>query len=434
MKKLLDYTYTLPFLIITSIITMIIWNFNLEAIGIPVILGLVFVIFIVSKDTMPTVPLFLNAMFMVSNMPRAFDQIAPHLYIVPVIMISGIILHIFIYKVKFVKGKMTLGVLLMFAAMLLSSFNAKELSLMYWFYASIALLYATIYLFYVNTIQGNHVRYLIQMLMILGILISVQTLVYYLKVDDFVFAAENKLLNLGWGMSNYIATYLIMFITITCFYTRTSRRWYIWLLIAAFQVVMLLFTISRGGILAFVLYSPFLIFLTVFKSKKIGRFAIMGIGLAGVAILLGFLNPEIVDAVFARTNRLLWDDSFRFSIWVDAWEKFKDYPLFGAGIFAREIGDYDYNMFHNTILHTLGTMGLVGLVSLGIQLYQQFKITIGKFKLENLFLAAALLGAHIHGMVDNVYFMPQFMVLMLMIVSVVEVSMKPKTEELKTAA
>jgi O-antigen ligase len=434
MKKLIDFTYKLPFLIILSSITMIVWYFKIEAIGIPVILGLVFLVLVFSKDTMPTVPLFLNALFMVSTMPRAFDQIAPHLYIVPLIIISGMILHIFIYKVKFLKGKMTIGVLLMFAAMLLSSINANKLSLMYWFYASIALLYAIIYLFYVNTIQGDHIKYLLQLMMILGLLISFQTLIYYLQVDDFFYAAENKLINLGWGFSNYIATYLIMFISVTCYYIRTSKLWFVWFILGFFQVTMLVLTISRGGILAFAILSPLLIFLTLFKVKKVWRYLLLGAVMSGLILWIGYMNLDVVNAILARNNGLLLDDTGRFAIWLDALQKFKDHPLLGGGIFAREIGIYDYNMFHNTILHTLGTMGLVGLVSLCIQLYQQFKITLGKFKLENLFLAVALLGAHIHGMVDNVYFMPQFMVLMLLIVSVVEVSNKPKTEELKLTA
>jgi len=97
--------------------------------------------------------------------------------------------------------------------------------------------------------------------------------------------------------------------------------------------------------------------------------------------------------------------------------------LFGSGLFAR-VGTKDYNMYHNTFLHTLATMGILGGVSLAIQLFEQFKITLGRFKMANLFLAAALLGAHVHGMVDNVYFMPQFMILMVIMVAVIEVSSK----------
>ena len=74
-------------------------------------------------------------------------------------------------------------------------------------------------------------------------------------------------------------------------------------------------------------------------------------------------------------------------------------------------------------------MGIMGSISLVIQLFQQFRITLGKFKVENLFLAAALLGAHAHGLVDNVYLMPQFMILMLLIVSVVEVASRTDLEK-----
>ncbi|PKL00778.1 MAG: hypothetical protein CVV56_04735 [Tenericutes bacterium HGW-Tenericutes-1] len=428
MKKIIGFTYSTYFLVLMSTFTLFIWNNNLEHIGIPIVLVLLFLVFVLFKDPMPTVPLLLNALFMVSQTNWSFDTAPLFIYLTPVSIVGGMIIHSIIYKVKFVKGKMLIGVLIMFVAMLLSSINAKELSLYYWFYASVGLLYALFYLFYVNTLEGNHIAYLMKLMLILGILVSLETLLFYFKVEDVVYAVEHKLINLGWGISNYVATYLIMFISITFYYIRTAKYGYFWIPVAIFQMLMLLFTISRGGIVAFIGLFPILVFMTLYKSHRWWKILVLvvvtGLVFAGIV----WAGLDLFSALFERFSVLLLDDTGRIEIWVDALAKFKEHPLFGAGIFARE-GTRDYNMYHNTFLHVLATMGIIGAGSLVIQLFQQFKITLGKFKVENFFLAAALLGAHAHGLVDNVYLMPQFMILMLLIVSVVEVASRTDLEK-----
>lgn len=422
MKKIINFSYSTYFLVLLSSFTLYIWTNQMERIGIPLVLLLLFLVFIFFKDPMPTVPLLLNALFMVSQTNWSFDSAPLYIYLTPISIVGGMIIHLIRFKVKFVKGKMFIGVIIMFIAMLLSSINAKELSIYYWFYASIGLLYALVYLFYVNTLDGNHISYLMKMMLILGILVSLETLIFYLKVDDVVYAVEHKLINLGWGISNYVATYLIMFISITFYFIRNGKYGYLWIPISIFQIIMLFFTISRGGIVAFAGLFPILIFITLYKSHRWWKMLLLIVVSFIIYALIIWAGFNLVSALFERFKVLLLDDTGRIEIWIDAFAKFKEHPLFGAGIFARE-GTRDYNMYHNTILHVLATMGIVGVISLLIQLYQQFKITLGHLKIENIYLAAALLGAHAHGLVDNVYLMPQFMVLMLIIVSVVEVSM-----------
>ncbi len=423
MDKLKRFTYSVPFLIVLSVFTLFFWTFHLESYGIPIVLGLLFLVFVLLKDPMPSIPLLLNALFMFSQTNLSFETTPLYIYLTPISIIFGMIIHIIRFKVKFLKGKMLFGVILMVIAMFLSSINALELPLTYWFYASVGLVYAIIYLFYANTLQGNHVPYLMQMMLILGILVSLETLIFYMNVEDVVYAVEHKLINLGWGISNYVATYLIMFTSITYYFARTSKRGYLWIPVAFFQMLMILFTLSRGGIVAFAGLFPILLVLLLYKNKHWWKLILSGF--VSLVLFAGIIwvGLDLATALFSRFNNLLFDDSGRFEIWLDALAKFTDHPLFGSGLFAR-VGTKDYNMYHNTFLHTLATMGILGGVSLAIQLFEQFKITLGRFKMTNLFLAAALLGAHVHGMVDNVYFMPQFMILMVIMVAVIEVSSK----------
>ncbi len=424
MKKLEAFLYRPLFLILISSFTLFIWNNQREAYGVPVILVLLLLVFVLLKDPMPTIPLLMNGLFMVSQTNWSFDSAPLFIYLTPISIIGGMVVHLIRFKVKFVRGKMIFGVLLMFASMIAASINVESLTIYYGFYASIGLLYALVYLFYVNTLSDNHVAYLMQMMVILGVLISLEMVLFYLKTDDVVYAVEHKLINLGWGISNYIATYLIMFIPITFYYIKVHKWGYLWIPVAIFEIIMVFFTISRGGIVAFMGLLPIVLFLTFYHSHRWWKLLLFFLGTMIVFALVVWAGFNLAEALFVRFRELLFDDTGRIDIWLDAIDKFKAHPLFGAGLFARE-GARDYNMFHNTFLHTLATLGIVGGVALLIQLFQQFKIIIGKGKIENLFLASALLGAHAHGLVDNVYYMPQFMILMLVMVAVVEVSHQP---------
>lgn len=421
MKKIIEFTHTFPFLIIISLVTLVFWTLKLEDVGIILYLALMLALFVFSEDTMPIVPLLFNALFMVSKLPLTFSDIPIYLYLTPVVLVVGMVIHALRFKMTWKRGKMLPGILIMVLAMFLSSFNAEELSLDYWFYASIGIIYGLLYLFFVNSFTGDHRRYLLQMMFILGILISLQIVIHFLQVDDFMEEMIHKEMNLGWGISNQIATYLVMFIVITVYYIRTSEKGFLFVPVMIFQALMLLFTLSRGGIAAFILILPLLVILTLRKSdRKLKHLIAFLISIVILVTVFLFGQSDAID-LFNYITRTGFDDNLRFALWEDAWNVFKSHPLFGGGIFARQ-GPKDYNMYHNTFLHVLATMGVLGFIGLMAQMVMQFKITLGTFNKESLFVSMALLGAHIHGMVDNVYLMPQFMILMLIIVAVFEVA------------
>ena len=413
------FFYSLAYLVIISVLTLVFWFFGLEAYGIPLFLALMFLVFVLMKDVMPSIPLFMNALFMVSNTSWSIDAIPLYLYLTPLAIILGMVIHIIRFKVKFFQGGMRYGIALMFLAMILSSFNAPVVNINYIFYAGIGLLYALIYFFYTNSLEGDHKEYLIKMFFVLGILISVETFIFYLRVDDVILALENKTFNLGWGISNYVATYLIMFIPATFYYAKKVKVNTPFVIVAVFETVMVVFTLSRGGMVAFAGVLVLLLIYVV-KSQKITKILVNLLIVGVVSFLIIYLNYDAFLAIFTRISELLLSDTGRIEIWKDAIAKFLEHPLFGGGIFARVSDVGDYRMYHNTVLHTMATFGILGLVSLLMQVWQMFKIVLKKIDHLTVILAISLIGAHAHGMVDNIYFMPQFMILLFLVVAVCE--------------
>jgi len=422
MKNILGkFPYSTIYLILLSAGAFIVWQYHLEDIGIPIYLGLLFFVYLFSKDTMMSIPILFNAFFMFGKGVPSFDSIPWYLFAVPIVLIGGMIIHSIIYKVKLWRGKMLVGILLMVAAMILSSLNAVEVTMYYYFYASIGILYAIFYLFYRNTFFKDHTAYLLKMMFVLGILVSAEVISFYFGVDDIVYAIEHRTIFLGWGLSNYIATYLIMFSAISFYFAKTKKFTFFYLLVALVEGILTIFTGSRGGMFAYLLLLPILLILLFVKSKKKYITFLNLVLITDIVLIVSIIHMDIVQSLFDRFLNIGFDDNGRYAIWQNGYNIFISHPLFGGGLFARTDTTMDYGMFHNTFLQTAATLGSIGLVALVIQLWQQITIPLKGWTNESIFLVAALLGAHAHGMIDNVYYMPQFMLIMLVIVAVTEI-------------
>jgi len=373
--------YCTPYLLILSGATLGFWFFEFERIGIPLFLTAFLIVLVLKKDSTPSIPILFCGLFMISQTEWSDDLIPLYLYFTPVVIFLGMMIHVVRFRPRLFQGKMAFGIVFLCVAMILSTFNAAEVSTMYVLYAVVGLVYSLLYFFYANTIEGDQTKYLLQLMVILGTLISVEVLIYYLRSDDILLAIATKTIDLGWGISNFVATYLIIFIPASFYYAKTQKNPFPWLLLIAFESSMLVMTLSRGGILAFaVIFVLLLVYLFKSIAWKATLFQVGGI-LLGFALLAAF-NREVSIAIWERLSGLGLDDSGRIEIYLDAIAKFREHPLFGNGILARyeEIGEF--RMYHNTILHTLATFGLAGLASVIVQVVMMFKIILTKLTPE----------------------------------------------------
>lgn len=419
---------SITYLCLLSSLTTLIWYYNLEHIGIPVFAGIALLILVFDRNGMSVIPFFLNSMFMISQTEWSLDLIPTYLYFLPLMIIPGFVIHVIRFKVKFFQGKLALPLSLLFLAMLLSTINVVDINLNYLFYLLIGLFYLLVYFFFVSSIKGDNLQFLIKLFVITGVMISFQVLLYYLRVEDIAYALEHKTIDLGWGISNFIATYLIMFIASMFYFIKKYKFHVFWVLLAFFEIIMLLFTLSRGGILAFLVTLVFLmIYLYYGYEHKVKMTLNILLGLLLVAGFV-YLRLDYFTTIWNRLTESFFDDSGRIELWIEAWNNFLAHPVFGAGVFARVEGDY-FGFYHNTILHTIGTLGSIGLVSLLWQGFLVLIIFLKKLNLEKAILLIALIGANIHGMVDNVYYMPQFMIIFFIVIAAVENHNKNVLEE-----
>ena len=413
---------SIAYLIILSIITTVIWYFRLEHIGMPIYGGIIFALLLIEKNSITILPFLLNMLFMISKTKAewSMDSIPGYLYVIPVLLLIGFIINIIRFKPKFFQGMLLLPLMLMFAGMLLSMLNMEIIDINYLFYIMVGLFYLFIYFFFRSSMTGDNLQFLIRLFAILGVMISVQVLLYYLHVDDVVYALEHKRIDLGWGLSNFIATYLLMFIPAMFYFVKKYKFHVFWVVLAVLEIVALLFTLSRGGILTFV---GILVFLIIYlfhgyeNKRKMTLNVISGLIVLAVVVIV---KQNYFVTIYERLLDRAFDDTGRYEIWLEGIEKFKQNPILGVGLYARVINDNYFSHYHNTIIHTAVSMGVVGLVALFWQFINIARVFIKKINVETSILFIAILGANIHGLIDVVYFMPQFMILFFIVIAAVE--------------
>lgn len=410
---------SLPFLAGLSFLTLIFWFFGLEFVGMPLFALAAIAVLALYKNGMLVVPFFLNMLFMISQTEWSLDLIPTYLYLMPVFIIIGFIIHFVRFKPKFNKGKLFYPLLLLFVGMLLSMINASFINSNYLFYLVIGLFYIFIYFFFKSTINSESLHYLIKIFAVSGVLVSIQVLIYYIRVDDVILALATKNLDLGWGISNFVATYLIMFIAAMFYFVKIYKLHIIPVMLATFEIIMLLFTLSRGGILSFVVTFVLLMAYLFHNCEQKKQMAInIGVAIITLTVFV-IIRFDIFETIYNRLADGFFVDNGRFTLWKEAWQKFTLHPLLGAGLFAR-VNDNYFGFYHNTFMHTLATLGLIGLASIIWQIIEVIKMFINRFTIEKTILLIALIGANIHGMVDNVYYMPQFMIIFFIIIAGVE--------------
>ncbi len=418
---------SLTYLLTISLITLMIWIYDLAYIGIPIFLAIVFVLALTIKNTIYMIPFVLNGLFMISQTEWALDQIPLYLMVTPAALLLSFILHVVRFKVNLWKGQFALGLgLLGIAAVVSTIVNTEQLQMIVVFMMSAALAYFFIYTFFANSIKGDHILYLIKIMVILGVMISLQVFVFYLRIfieegsAGVNEALANKEIDLGWGISNFVATYLIMFITTIIYFVKKYKLHIFWIVVMLFEIAMLLFTLSRAGIIAFMVTS---IFLLIYMFTGYERKGVLLLNLIlGIAIVGGaaYFVRDFFITIWERLELLMLDDSGRIDLWLEAIEIIKTKPWFGGGLFAREVDLNELRLFHNTILHVVASFGILGGIALIIQFIAIMRVFLYKFSSEKAILLIALIGANLHGMVDNIYLMPQYMIIMFIMIAIVE--------------
>lgn len=418
--KLQRFFNSIIYFIILSTFTFYIWVNQLDMIGVLVFSSLAFLVLIFHRNAIHAIPLLFNMMFVFSRTDWGLETLPLYLLVIPILSILGYVIHFIRFHEKWVYGHLTYPLILLLLVIGLTVINNGILNFYYFIYIGLGILYFVFYLLFLQSIKGNQLEYLINLFFVLGILVSAEVLYHYTSSGDIAGALLADRVHLGWGLSNYVATYLLIFIPSSIYFIKMKPLKFLTAIIIAFEIMMLLFTLSRGGVLAFIFMTPFFMIYIYHGQRSKLRVSLYLIMIGIFLTVVFFLRTDFFQPLLNRFKDLNFaEGNGRVDLWIQAYHKFKENPLLGAGLLAR-FENNRFHFYHNTIMHTLASFGLLGLLSLIWQFIEVVIMFVKKSNVQKTIIFLALFAANVHGMVDNVYYQLQFMAIFFVMIAVVE--------------
>ncbi|MCK4352409.1 O-antigen ligase family protein [candidate division WOR-3 bacterium] len=259
-----------------------------------------------------------------------------------------------------------------------------------------------------------------------------------LQTENLMRAIVTRAVNLSWGQTNYIAAFYVVLIPIVIsliFNEKLMWRKSLFLLITLFLFSGLIFTSSRGGMIA-TMVAIFILLAGLLRRNL----SLQLVSVIGFIILVVWLHPaskflilRFVDfqtSISALTRIVRWEET---------WHVFKSHPIFGVGLenLCYHLQHFSYLILsaHNLILEALSQTGIIGLFGLMFLFFSTFKMLLKNYRITRNPLAwgvfSGALGAVIHSMVEPNFGGTRFAIFFWGIIGVTEKMLMYRKKDIK---
>jgi O-antigen ligase len=213
---------------------------------------------------------------------------------------------------------------------------------------------------------------------LLALQFNQQYYTYGINTDEWMFSGLDN---------NSIAITIVTALGLACFLAIASPHWWqkvIALLSAALMAHVVLFSMSRGGMLAMGVSGMVAFFII---PKRPISYAAFGLAAVFVIVLAGNEVQREFMSSFAQRDQMDASAQSRFQLTKDALDCMYRYPVFGCGLenwgnVAPEYGWYRGKRAHNTWAEVGATLGVPGIVALlsfyGICAWQMLGVALSR--------------------------------------------------------
>ncbi len=277
-----------------------------------------------------------------------------------------------------------------------------------------------------NEKPNDIIAYFVFVASLITVILLVEVADIYLNTEGIITEGGNMarwLFNYGWGNCNTGAQALVVLIPVL-FIGATlggNKRQVYYFAMATLALLGVVLNVSRSALLVGGLAYVFCVITSFVKSDKKRRFIIeiSAVLVGAIAIVIVF-NDVIFPALRDYVNRGV-SDSGRFDIWLNAFEGFKDAPVFGRGffgLFVKDAGNMEIissiaflpDMAHNTVFQLLGSMGIFGILAYGFYRFCSLRPFFKHPSYTKTMLGVAMLTVLCGSLLDNFIFniLPMF--------------------------
>ncbi len=422
-KRKKNFLYSDLYLILIVACVFIFWQLKLDIVGMCALVFVFSVVMCFSSDATPVVPIVIGFMLIMSENHGA-DFVVNNLsaiILLAVVVMGSIAVFFSRNKIKFVLGKQFWGFLVMSVCLALGgilydvSLTIKSLPSVF----TIVACMLGVYLVFNNIVKPNGV-YFAKIMAYTGVLLALQTLSFYVGGSyNLSTLISQKLLAVGWGVSNSIGSLLLLTIPMTLYLVARTRMPIFYVLLFFVQCATLLLSLSRGAILMGVFGIPLaLVFACAeAKSKKTVMFTLLYL-LLGAVVGLVVMKDELIHVLNQITRQT---DSGRFGLYEEGIRDMLKSPIFGLSMYGREASLGATNIFkihwyHCTAVQYAANAGIVGLCGYLFHLLSKYKMLLSKGTPLKKFIFIGILMWSGYAFIDVGYFLQNqlvFFVLML---------------------
>ncbi len=410
------------------IIALIGWFFKSQY-GYASIALISFVTILILNDAKYLVPCGLGMIFSIGTgftTNQSYGPLIASVLIYASSFVAYIIRNGFNFKgVKSFKGLLALGILSFIPLLYHNTIkqgiidgkltsNDNALYFLYFGYVA----YLLLYILFAVVLRKDSLRMTFKSIGYISLFLSIECALYVLT-NGFV-----KAYRMGWGHCNEAGILILFglpFLTLDFINAKNKKDYILPTIKFVIAIVGIICSTSRGTylfgaveILALLVY----VFI-ISKYKKfmlITAFVVIALGLTFAQIKFGIPNlvNKVIELVFVRG--LTMDDRFR--LYKEAIIVWKETPLtilFGTGYVAEltKPGFEDINtfmVFHSTFFECLATLGIVGVLALGLHFFERYKQLKLLDKKEMFYILIGFIIVDLYGLIDNTYGTYYFMI------------------------
>ncbi len=409
--------YSDYYLLAIAALVVLFWATEAMVAGFITILLIMSFLLVAKRDMTPCLPLLISVYCVISK--GEFPPYFAYMFIILVPVAGSLIFHFIYYRPEKIKGgAFGVAYLMVAASMFMGGVMSNQLNdelKGLAFAAFLGLLPFAVYELIVNCCNGmkktDFVNYVCKAFAYLGLLISVQLVIYYIRVFVGIIP-EGAEVHLGWGISNGAATVLLATMPITMYVAVSDKKLWrsvLFALLSVLQFAGVLATVSRGAILVGIAEFVLMIIASVIFNKHRKVYLFIYILLAAIAIALCVLFKDRLIAFIERAFSNGLDGSGRDNIYKEAVEVFKENKIFGVGF--GYIGKnsflnmYPMYYFHSTFFQTIASLGLFGLAASLFMYYKRIKFAFAKGRAFNVFLIVSCFGFEGYAMINTFTFL-----------------------------
>lgn len=400
-----------------------------------VVLGLLAVILLLSSNDCYYVGALVMFVPFVFAHPMSPYTVPVSLVIAIGLAIVGIILHLIIYRPKFSFGSFTIGITLLAIGMALGGLltNPENFKTQLPIMVVICLVCMFAYLFFASNPKKHEFDELAKIMTCVGLLMVAQTIGYFwiYKWDGFL---TSKICEVGWGCTNNLAMILLLCFPFTFYLTVNSRniKSLFYMLLGFIEILGIVINYSRGAIIAMISILPITIIYCFIKSKsKLLYIIYLLIVLIAIGFGLYYFKGHYPDLWQSSIDLITKIDlstlNGREAIYEELLGKVKDQPWFGHGMLVSVDSETDeYLWGHNVWIQTIYTMGIVGVGTIFIHMFEKYYKLFRNPSTSNICVALAFFASGIYGLADVGYYFVNYMVLLFLILAFIEHDVNPK--------